>query len=214
MQIDIKYSSFCKDNYSYKNDLCPLSLKTAVMRTKCPVLCFYSNTRTFCPLKEFEMKRKLLDTVRDKIRFKHYSYQTEKAYVGWIKQFIFFHNKRHPIEMGKLEIEQFLTHLAVNKQVSPTTQNQAFSALLFLYTQVLGIDLKDQNIQALRAQERKHIPVVLTKEEVDKVISNLSGTYQLIVYLMYGCGLRMNEALNIRVKDRDRPAFDSRNTGT
>ena len=149
------------------------------------------------------MKRKLLDTVRDKIRFKHYSYQTEKAYVGWIKQFIFFHNKRHPIEMGKTEIEQFLTHLAVNKRVSPTTQNQAFSALLFLYTQVLGVDLKDQNIQALRAQERKHIPVVLTKEEVTKVISNLTGTYQLIVYLMYGCGLRMNEALNIRVKDID-----------
>ena len=149
------------------------------------------------------MKRKLLDTVRDKIRFKHYSYQTEKAYVGWIKQYIFFHNKRHPIEMGKMEIEQFLTHLAVNKKVSPTTQNQAFSALLFLYTQVLDVDLKDQNIQALRAQERKHIPVVLTKEEVDKVISNLTGTYQLIVYLMYGCGLRMNEALNIRVKDID-----------
>ena len=149
------------------------------------------------------MKRKLLDTVRDKIRFKHYSYQTEKAYVGWIKQFIFFHDKRHPIEMGKTEIEQFLTHLAVNKRVSPTTQNQAFSALLFLYTQVLGVDLKDQNIQALRAQERKHIPVVLTKEEVTKVISNLAGTYQLIVYLMYGCGLRMNEALNIRVKDID-----------
>ena len=97
------------------------------------------------------MKRKLLDTVRDKIRFKHYSYQTEKAYVGWIKQFIFFHNKRHPNEMGKAEIEQFLTHLAVNKMVSPATQNQAFSALLFLYTQVLGIDLKDQNIQALSA---------------------------------------------------------------
>ena len=149
------------------------------------------------------MKRKLLDQVRDKIRFKHYSYQTEKAYVGWIKQYIFFHNKRHPQEMGKVEIEQFLTHLAVNKHVSPTTQNQAFSALLFLYTQVLGIDLKEQNIQALRAQERKHIPVVLTKDEVGNVISNMNGIYQLVVYLMYGCGLRMNEALNIRVKDVD-----------
>ncbi|MEN8148154.1 MAG: integron integrase, partial [Campylobacterota bacterium] len=116
---------------------------------------------------------------------------------------IFFHNKRHPIEMGKVEIEQFLTHLAVNKKVSPTTQNQAFSALLFLYTQVFGMDMKDQNIQALRAQERKHIPVVLTKEEVQKIISNLSGVYQLVVYLMYGCGLRMQEALNLRVKDID-----------
>lgn len=146
---------------------------------------------------------KLLDAVRDKIRVKHYSIKTEKSYVGWIKHFIFFHNKRHPIEMGKLEIEQFLTHLAVNKKVSPTTQNQAFSALLFLYTQVLGFDMKDQNIQALRAQERKHIPVVLTKDEVQKIISNLNGVYQLVVYLMYGCGLRMQEALNLRIKDID-----------
>ena len=83
------------------------------------------------------MKKKLLDLVREKIRLKHYSIQTEKSYTSWIKQYIFFHNKRHPLEMGKDEIEQFLTHLAVNKRVSPTTQNQAFSALLFLYTQRL-----------------------------------------------------------------------------
>lgn len=93
--------------------------------------------------------------------------------------------------------------MAVERKVSPATQNQAFSALLFLYTQVLGIDLKDSNIQALRAQERKHIPVVLTKDEVQKVLANLTGIYQLIVYLMYGCGLRMNEVLSIRVKDVD-----------
>lgn len=148
-------------------------------------------------------KVKLLDAVRDKIRVKHYSIKTEKSYVGWIKHFIFFHNKRHPVEMGKLEIEQFLTHLAVDKKVSPTTQNQAFSALLFLYTQVLGFDMKDQNIQALRAQERKHIPVVLTKEEVRLVLANLSGVYELMVSLMYGCGLRMQEALNLRIKDID-----------
>jgi hypothetical protein len=90
------------------------------------------------------MKRKLLDQVRDKIRVKHYSIKTEQSYVGWVKQYIFFHNKRHPLEMGKAEIEQFLTYLAVNKKVSPTTQNQAFSALLFLYLQVLGIDLKEE----------------------------------------------------------------------
>ena len=90
------------------------------------------------------MKRKLLDQVRDKIRVKHYSIKTEQSYVGWVKQYIFFHNKRHPLEMGKAEIEQFLTYLAVNKKVSPTTQNQAFSALLFLYSQVLGIDLKEE----------------------------------------------------------------------
>ena len=149
------------------------------------------------------MKKKLLDLVRDKIRFKHYSIKTEKSYSSWIKQYILFHSKRHPLEMGKGEIEQFLTHLALHKKVSPTTQNQAFSALLFLYKEVLGLDMSGWNIQALRAQERKHIPVVLTKDEVKNVISNLSGIYKLVVSLMYGCGLRMSEVLNIRIKDID-----------
>ena len=150
-----------------------------------------------------QKKKKLLDIVRDKIQFKHYSIKTEHSYVGWIKRYIIFHNKRHPKEMGKVEIEQFLTWLAVEKKVSPTTQNQAFSAILFLYKEVLGVDMREWNIQALRAKERKHIPVVLTKDEVSRVIENLTGIYQLIVSLMYGCGLRMNEALNIRVKDID-----------
>jgi len=141
--------------------------------------------------------------VRDKIRLKHYSYSTERTYVHWIKHYIFFHNKKHPIEMGKEEIEQFLTFLAVNKKVSPTTQNQAFAAILFLYKEVLGVDMSSWNIQALRAQERKHIPQVLTKEEVQKVMGELTGVYQLIVQLMYGCGLRMQEALNLRIKDID-----------
>ena len=149
------------------------------------------------------VKKKLLDVVREKIRLKHYSYYTEKGYVSWIKRYIIFHNKRHPVELGKAEIEQFLTFLAVDKKVSPTTQNQAFSALLFLYREVLGIDMIDENIQALRAQERKHIPVVLTREEVKAVLDNLCGIYEVIVSLMYGCGLRMNEALNLRVKDID-----------
>jgi len=149
------------------------------------------------------VKKKLLDITRDKIRFKHYSISTENTYVAWIKQYILFHNKRHPLEMGKVEIEQFLTHLAVNKKVSPTTQNQAFYALVFLYQEVLGIDMKQQNIQALRAKERKHIPVVLTKDEVKSVIVELTGIYELVVSLMYGCGLRMQEALNLRIKDID-----------
>ena len=149
------------------------------------------------------IKKKLLDIVRDKIRFKHYSISTERTYVHWIKCYIFFHNKKHPIEMGKSEIEQYLTNLAVKNKVSPTTQNQAFSAILFLYKEVLGVDMSEWNIQALRAQERKHIPVVLTKEEVFKVIENISGIYNLVVSLMYGCGLRMNEVLNLRVKDID-----------
>jgi len=149
------------------------------------------------------MAKKLLDIMRDKIRFKHYSIKTEQSYIGWAKRYILFHNKRHPKDMGKLEIEQFLTHLATKLKVSPTTQNQAFNALLFLYEQVLDISLKDQNIQALRAQQRKHIPVVLTKDEVQTIIVNMKGIYQLMVKLMYGCGLRMSEVQNIRIKDID-----------
>jgi integron integrase len=149
------------------------------------------------------MKKKLLDVVRDKIRFKHYSISTEKTYIFWIKHYIFFHQKRHPMDLGKKEIEDFLTFLAVAKKVSPTTQNQAFSALLFLYREVLGVDISAWNIQALRAQERKHIPAVLTIDEVKKVILNMRGTYQLMVKLMYGCGLRMSEVQNIRIKDID-----------
>lgn len=141
--------------------------------------------------------------MRDKIRFKHYSIKTEQSYIGWAKRYIIYHKKRHPIEMGKIEIEQFLTYLATKLNVSPTTQNQAFNAILFLYEQVLNISLKDENIQALRAKERKHIPVVLTINEVRSIILNMTGIYQLIVKLMYGCGLRMKEAQNIRIKDID-----------
>jgi len=148
-------------------------------------------------------KKKLLDIVRDKIRFKHYSVSTERSYLYWIKYFILYHDKRHPIQMGKPEIEQFLTYLATHKKVSPTTQNQAFSSVLFLYKEVLGVDMSGENIQALRAQERKHIPVVLTRQETLQVISHLDGIYQLIVSMMYGCGLRMNEALSLRIKDID-----------
>jgi integron integrase len=104
--------------------------------------------------------------------------------------------------MGKKEIEQFLTHLA-KQNLSPTSQNQAFYGIIFLYEQVLNISLKNQNIQALRAKERKHIPVVLTIDEVKKIISNITGIYQLMVKIMYGCGLRMKEVQNIRIKDID-----------
>jgi integron integrase len=150
-----------------------------------------------------QVKKKLLDLVREKIQFKHYSYSTEKTYVHWIKHYILFHSKKHPLEMGKTEIEEYLTKLATKDNVAPTTQNQAFSALLFLYKEVLGIDMSEWNIQALRAQERKHIPVVLTKEEVKTVLQNVSKEYSLLVHLMYGCGLRMNEALSLRIKDID-----------
>ena len=150
-----------------------------------------------------EVKKKLLDIVRDTIRFKHYSLSTERTYIHWIKHYIFFHNKKHPIEMGKEEIEEFLTSLAIENKVASSTQNQAFSALLFLYKEVLGVDMSEWNIQALRAQERKRIPVVLTKDEVKLVMENLKGIYKLITMLMYGCGLRMNEIIKLRVKDID-----------
>ena len=107
-------------------------------------------------------KKKLLDIVREKILLRHYSLKTEKAYIGWIKRYILFHDKKHPVEMGKKEIESFLTWLAVERNVSPSTQNQAFNALLFLYEQVLEIPLKNENIQAIRAREKKRIPVVLS----------------------------------------------------
>lgn len=105
--------------------------------------------------------------------------------------------------MGKAEIEAFLTYLATNKNVSPATQNQAFNAILFLYTQILEIPLKDENIQALRAKERKHIPVVLSIDEVKQIIGSMIGIYQVMLKLMYGCGLRMSELLNLRIKDID-----------
>ena len=149
------------------------------------------------------MAKKLLDIVRDTIRMKHYSIKTEVVYVGWIKRYIIYHNKRHPKDMGKVEIEQFLTFLAVENKVSAATQNQAFNSILFLYKEILSIDLKNDNIQALRAKERKHIPVVLSIEKVKTIILNTKGIYQIMLKRMYGCGLRMSELLNLRIKDID-----------
>jgi site-specific recombinase XerD len=147
------------------------------------------------------MKKKLLDLLVDKIRFKHYSYSTEKTYHYWCKSYILFHNKKHPKEMGKDEIEEFLTHLATKQNVAPTTQNQAFNAILFMYKEVLGVDTASWNIQAYRAKERKRIPVVLSIDEVKCVLTNITGVNHIIVSLLYGCGLRVKEALRLRLKD-------------
>ena len=149
------------------------------------------------------MAKKLLEQVTDKIRLKGYSYKTEKSYTGWVKRYILFHHKCHPQEMGKKEIEAFLTYLAVEQNVSPSTQNQAFNALIFLYEQVLEIPLKNENISAFRAKEKVHVPVVLSKEEVKTILFYTSGVYQLMLSLLYGCGLRMSELLRLRVKDID-----------
>ena len=133
---------------------------------------------------------------------KHYSIRTERAYVDWIKRFILFHNKRHPRDMGNAEIEAFLTHLAVNQNVAASTQNQALSALLFLYRVVLKQEL-DSTIDAVRAKKPKRLPTVLSKDEVHKVIGFLSGTHPLMVKVLYGSGLRLMECLRLRVKDLD-----------
>lgn len=145
---------------------------------------------------------RLLDQVRGKIRFKHYSLRTEQAYVDWIRRFILHFGKRHPREMGAAEVEAFLTHLAVAGQVAASTQNQAKSALLFLYRDVLEIELPWlDGIEAAKAPKR--LPVVLTRDEVQAVLARLEGTPWLIANLMYGTGLRIMETLRLRVKDVD-----------
>jgi integron integrase len=143
---------------------------------------------------------RLLDQVRGKIRLKHYSIRTEQAYVDWIKRFVLHFDKRHPSEMGAREVEAFLTHLAVNGNVAAATQNQAKSALLFLYREVLELDLPWlENVAQAKAPKR--LPVVLTEQEVEAVLSRLKGTHWLVSGLLYGAGLRIMEALRLRVKD-------------
>jgi integron integrase len=145
---------------------------------------------------------RLLDQVRNEIRLRHYSIRTEDAYLGWIKRFILHHKKRHPRNMGAAEVTDFLTHLAVKGHVSASTQNQALNAVLFLYRDVLKIELPWlDGIQ--RAKSSRRLPVVLTREEVKRLLAQLDGTRWLIVALIYGSGLRLMEALRLRVKDVD-----------
>ncbi len=143
---------------------------------------------------------KLLDQVRDRLRVKNYSIRTEQAYVDWIKRFIWFQDKRHPKAMGAPEVEAFLTHLAVKGKVSASTQNQAKSALLFLYKEVLEQSLPWLD-KVTQAKAPARLPVVLTVAEVQAVLQRLSGTHWLIASLLYGAGLRLMEAVRLRVKD-------------
>ncbi len=145
---------------------------------------------------------KLLDRVRDAIRLRHYSRRTEDAYVRWVTRFIRFHRLRHPEEMGPAEIEAFLTHLATHGKVAASTQNQALNALVFLYRNVLKIPFPDLEA-VVRAKKPVRLPVVLTREEVRRVLDLLEGTHGLIAGLLYGSGLRLLEALRLRVKDLD-----------
>lgn len=145
---------------------------------------------------------KLLDQVREVLRMKHYSLRTEQAYVNWIKRYIFFHDKRHPEEMGEAEIRTFISDLASKRSVAASTQTVALSALLFLYREVLK---KEQPfIEGIeRAKKPERLPVVFTKEEVTEILSRLDGIPYLIAGLLYGSGLRLMDALRLRVKDID-----------
>lgn len=145
---------------------------------------------------------KLLDRVVASLRVKHYSLRTEKVYVDWIKRYIWFHGKRHPQEMGADEVEAFLSHLAVARSVSASTQNQAKSALLYLYKEVLQVELPWLD-NITQAKVPKRLPVVMTREEVKSVLVRMDGTMWLIASLLYGSGLRIMECLRMRVKDVD-----------
>ena len=143
---------------------------------------------------------RFLDRVRGCIRLKHYSLRTEQAYVDWIKRFILFHGKRRPESMAAAEVESFLTHLAVKQHVAASTQNQAKSALLFMYKHVLGVELPWLD-GVEQAKTPVRLPVVMTRDEVARVLERLNGTHLLIGQLLYGTGMRIMEALRLRVKD-------------
>ena len=145
---------------------------------------------------------RLLDVVRSRIRARHYSLRTEKAYVFWIRRYVRFHRMRHPREMSAPEVEAFLTHLAVEAKVAASTQNQALAAILFLYRDVLEIKLPWLD-SVVRAKPSEHLPVVLSRDEVQRVLAFLSGTPWLIASLLYGSGTRLQECLQLRVKDLD-----------
>jgi len=144
---------------------------------------------------------KFLSQVREAIRTNQFSYSTEKTYISWIYRFIVFHNKRHPEEMGGKEIAEFLTYLAVDREVSASTQNQALNALVFMYKKVLIIPLDDFDFKHARIGKR--LPVVFSRDEVQKVLSNLQGEYHLMASLLYGSGLRLTECMKLRIKDID-----------
>jgi integron integrase len=156
------------------------------------------------PLERFVPNPKLrfMDQCREVMRFRRLSLRSEQAYLAWIKRFIFFHDKRHPKDMGQPEVRAFLTHLAVQQRVSAGTQNQAFNALLFLYRHVLGRDFGVLD-GVERAKRTQRVPVVLSQTEVSRLLAAVPDKYRLLFKFMYGTGLRLMEALQLRVKDVD-----------
>jgi len=147
-------------------------------------------------------KAKILDRLRTEIRRRNYSYRTEKAYTRWINRFVRYHDLQHPKELAEEEVVEFLNHLAVNREVAASTQNQALCAIIFFYENVLGEPLKE--LKGLeRAKEPDRLPVVLSRMEARQIIAELDGVQKLVVQLLYGSGLRLSEALRLRVKDLD-----------
>jgi len=145
---------------------------------------------------------KLLDQIRERVRVLHYSMRTEEAYVHWCKAFVRFHGLRHPKEMGQAEVESFLSWLANERHVAPSTHRQALSALVFLYTKVLAVHLPWLS-QIGRPQTKRRLPVVLTRDDVGRVFHAMQGEHRLFAQLLYGTGLRISEGLQLRVKDLD-----------
>jgi len=146
-------------------------------------------------------KPKLLVQVSNVLRLKHYSKRTEEAYINWIKRFIIFHNKKHPLELGEKEINQYLTHLAIKENVSASTQNLALCAIIFLYKQVLKKDIGE--VELTRAKKAKKLPTVFSRKEVKAIMDLLTGVNWIMAYLLYGSGLRLMECVRIRLKDID-----------
>lgn len=144
---------------------------------------------------------RLLDQVRSELRARHYSLKTERAYIQWIRQYILYHNKRHPIEMGAEEINAFIRHLAVTRDVSSSTQNQALCAIVYLYKHILKKEIGQ--LELIWAQKPKKLPVVYTVQETERILSHLHGVHQMVAMLLYGAGLRLMECLRLRIKDID-----------
>jgi len=147
------------------------------------------------------MAKKLLDQLSDTLRSMHYSYRTEEAYIDWVRRFILFHQKRHPVGMGAEEIQAFIAHLASDRNVAASTQNQALSAVLFLYREVLHQEIDTLIVTSAKRPER--LPTVLTREEVIRILSELPGIHKIMAQLLYGSGLRLMECVRLRIKDLD-----------
>ena len=163
----------------------------------------YQQTPNPLYIREPGQGKKLLDLYCDAMRVRHYSHRTEETYVSWVRQYILYHNKRHPREMGVEEINAFVTYLVKERNVAASTQNQAISAILFLYRNVLNLPLDETALVPLRPTKPKRVPTVLSPLEAKKVIERMDGVYKIMTQIMYGSGLRLMEVMRLRVKDLD-----------